>query len=240
MPKTYYFKTITSTNDQAIDLVKQGTLTSGDAVWAGAQTKGKGTRGRDWISLPGNLFASFILPPAHNTPHLGSLSFISALALGNLLDTLSLPYHYKWPNDILIKGRKLSGTLIELCQHNNQIIPVVGIGLNVIHAPYEQSTCLQSIMDEKKCPHLSDVFSHVYKQLHHFYTLSQTQGFDFIKKKWIKKCTGLGKFVIVKTTQAHYRGVFSDIDDCGNMIICDDNHKFHCIRTGEVFLSNTG
>ena len=143
---------IDSTNSEAMRLLKESKPAEGTCICARFQTAGKGSRSNNWQSRPGeNLLTSFIVyPPAycHNQPFI--LSKAVALAVRNTIAVFtSLPVEIKWPNDVLIGGKKAAGILIE-----NQWIganwhaAILGIGINVhqrpTHVEYSTSLFLSS------------------------------------------------------------------------------------------------
>jgi BirA family biotin operon repressor/biotin-[acetyl-CoA-carboxylase] ligase len=94
------------------------------------QRQGKGQLGRDWISPPGNLYAAVRLPEA-SPEYSGMMSLVIGYAVIRVLQEIGLPARLKWPNDIMIDGKKAGGILI----HNRKGMSVAGIGLNLLSAP---------------------------------------------------------------------------------------------------------
>lgn len=126
----YRFNTLPSTNQKLWELLDAG-LAPPVAVVARQQTAGKGQWGRQWQSEPGGLYFSLALSanlPAQNSPH---LTFSSAWGLANALRNEQIPVLLKWPNDLLLAGRKLGGILSETRVRQGKIIQaVVGVGIN--------------------------------------------------------------------------------------------------------------
>lgn len=125
------FDTVSSTQDVAHRLAAEG-AGHGTAVIAAAQSGGRGTRGRRWIAEPGGLWASVIVRPARDSVE--GLSIRVGLAVAEALDRLtrSEPIDLKWPNDLLLRGRKLGGVLIEARWVGDRLgWVVVGLGINV-------------------------------------------------------------------------------------------------------------
>ena len=128
---------VDSTNRYAKKLANSGAM-EGTIVLAHQQSAGQGRQGRQWISKRGNLFVSLILRPNCSPLRALQFSFISALAIRDMI----LPYLYdpnsaklKWPNDVLISGRKVSGILLESSTpaKGNVDWLVIGIGINLAH-----------------------------------------------------------------------------------------------------------
>ena len=121
-----------STNAEALRLAEAGApeFTLVTTRW---QTAGRGRRGKTWVSPEGNLYASIVLRPDRPPAVLSQLSFVVALAAGDLLDRLGVQCRiaFKWPNDVLVEGAKISGILLE----GGQGHLVAGIGVNLAHHP---------------------------------------------------------------------------------------------------------
>ena len=109
------FDEIASTNEEAKRVAMSG-AEDGTLIWAHRQTAGRGRRGREWTSERGNLFLSLVLRPACAPLQAAQLTFVAALAVRDML-SLYLGNHEsiacKWPNDVLVGGRKISGILLE-------------------------------------------------------------------------------------------------------------------------------
>ena len=126
------FKEIDSTNDEARRVIKSG-ITGINLIVADSQTAGRGRRGRAWVSPAGGLYMSFIFPFKKDLIQPQALSLVAALSVKNSIEECSLaPIKLKWPNDLLIEGKKLAGILLELetSGQNNHII--FGIGVNYL------------------------------------------------------------------------------------------------------------
>ena len=102
-------ETIDSTNLFAHQLIQEGKAKDRQIIWAKEQTKGRGRYNRKWESPKGNLFASFIFEqPSSKAPEMG---FVTATALGSLFKKHGLSFEYKWPNDLLVRQKKIFGYL---------------------------------------------------------------------------------------------------------------------------------
>jgi BirA family transcriptional regulator, biotin operon repressor / biotin---[acetyl-CoA-carboxylase] ligase len=129
----HWHRSIDSTNSRARQLALEG-APDGTIVAADLQTAGRGRLGRKWESPPGeNLMFSIILRPRIEAPDAGIIPLITGLAVARALsETSGLPTICKWPNDVLIRGKKVCGILTESCIENGSIIALIaGIGINV-------------------------------------------------------------------------------------------------------------
>ena len=134
--KIYKFKSVTSTNDMAISLIREKKINSG-FVYADKQSKGKGTRGRKWISDEGNFFASLFFPLKNNYPPFNEFSIINPVIISNVIKKFceKKSITFKWPNDVFVNNKKICGILQEHITVNNKKYLIIGIGINIISNP---------------------------------------------------------------------------------------------------------
>jgi BirA family biotin operon repressor/biotin-[acetyl-CoA-carboxylase] ligase len=129
----HFFPTIGSTNDQALELARQG-APHGTLVVADEQTAGRGRAGRHWVTPPNSALAlSLVLRPVGlPTEAVGGMTVIGALAVAEALEGIGVEAQIKWPNDVLLSGRKVAGVLVEGSWMGNEIeYAVLGIGVNM-------------------------------------------------------------------------------------------------------------
>ena len=131
--------TVESTNADAFKLAQDG---DPGRVWitANRQTKGRARRGRHWVSEPGNLYATLLLIDPAPAENLVTLPLVISLALHkalvNCLPEIADGLKIKWPNDVLLKGKKLSGILLEASpDRHGRLAVVIGCGINCEHFP---------------------------------------------------------------------------------------------------------
>ena len=134
--KIYKFKKISSTNDYAINFIKNKNIKYG-YVHADLQTKGRGTSYKKWISQEGNLFGSIFFPLKKKYPKFHEFLFINSIILFNLISNISKDNRLtiKWPNDILLNRKKICGILQEVIKIKNLDYIVIGIGINLVTNP---------------------------------------------------------------------------------------------------------
>ena len=128
-----------STNDDLLEAGKQG-APHGTGLAARAQTAGRGRRGHKWDSTAGNLLLSIVLRPCVNPAKYSGLAAVSGLAVLEALEKQGLANQIglKWPNDLVARGRKLGGILVEAARDNEGMpFAVCGIGINVNYVPSE-------------------------------------------------------------------------------------------------------
>ena len=134
--KVYKYKSLTSTNDRAISFIKNKQIKFG-YIFSDIQTGGRGTRGKKWISLKGNLFGSIFFPLEKNYPKFHEFSFITPIILYNVIKSFckNCNLSLKWPNDILMNKKKICGILQEVIKKNDLNYLIIGIGINLIKNP---------------------------------------------------------------------------------------------------------
>ena len=132
----FKFEIVTSTNDVAVDLIKDEKKEHG-CVYADTQTKGRGTKGKEWVSEMGNLFGSIFFPLKKNYPPFNEFSIINPVIISDIIKKFceKKKISFKWPNDIFVDGRKICGILQEVITLNSKKFLIIGIGLNIISNP---------------------------------------------------------------------------------------------------------
>ena len=123
--KIFKFESVTSTNDVAINLIKKEQKEFG-CVYAGIQTKGRGTHGRKWISNKGNFFVSIFFPLKNNYPPFNEFSIINPIIISGVIKRFCEKKNIKlkFPNDIFVNRRKICGILQELITINLSLIHI--------------------------------------------------------------------------------------------------------------------
>jgi BirA family biotin operon repressor/biotin-[acetyl-CoA-carboxylase] ligase len=229
---------ITSTSDEAKSLAAAG-APAGTLVWARTQSAGRGRQGREWVSPPGNLYASLILRPAVPAAIAAQLSFVAALAVGDacLAQAPDAAIALKWPNDVLLAGRKLAGILLESHASLAGTLDwlVVGIGINLATYPVEvdyPATALSATgadaAPETVLAALAEAFLVWYQ------CWRDGAGFATIRSAWLARAHGLGKPVRVRLPGATLEGVFAGLDTDGALLL-DSAAGQRRIAAGEVF-----
>jgi len=132
----YKFKTVTSTNDVAADLIKNKNKKYG-CIYANKQTKGRGTQGKGWISEEGNLFGSIFFPLEKQYPPFNEFSIINPVIISDVIKKFCInkKLSFKWPNDVYVEGKKICGILQEVITLNEKKFLIIGIGINITSSP---------------------------------------------------------------------------------------------------------
>lgn len=231
-----------STNAESRRLAGGG-ASHGAVIWAKRQSAGRGRMGREWVSAEGNLYVTVLIHPPVALDACPQLSFVAALAVAETLEGI-LPepsaIACKWPNDVLVNGKKISGVLLEAFTTKELVSEkqwiAVGVGINVDNFPEHvmfPATCLRDAGVE-----LISAKIVLSRFIHHFIALYDTwaaKGFAPIEKAWLKRAHQLGKPVEVIVGDAQVNGVFEGIDASGCMLLRDKKKNISTINAGDVF-----
>lgn len=216
-----------STNAVAFQLAEQG-AEEGTAVIADAQSGGKGRRGRVWSSPAGvNLYCSVVLRPAIMPHEAPQLTFLSAVAVARAIEgTTALHPEIKWPNDVLIDGRKVAGLLNEMSAETdgiNFVILGIGVNLNMAQAqfPGDLRAPATSLMLEQGGPvNRARFTARLLGELDRLYAVFLADGFGPVREEWQQRCNARGREIVVSEGGAEsLRGVFHGIDADGALLL---------------------
>jgi BirA family biotin operon repressor/biotin-[acetyl-CoA-carboxylase] ligase len=230
------FDKLPTTQDVAIARAEEG-APEGTVIQSMIQTGGRGRHGNQWISPLGNLYMSFILRPMCTPDLAGQISFVIGLALSAAIG----PYigehkkTLKWPNDILIDGKKCAGILLESSLSPEGLVEtlIVGMGVN-IHAAPEDRIGLQQIAGEKRLAvhrFRDEVLVHIADH----YEGWKTAGFDPVRCDWLKQAHGLNHKISARLPDRTEKGIFRDIGPDGALLMETGESNLITIRAGEVF-----
>jgi BirA family transcriptional regulator, biotin operon repressor / biotin---[acetyl-CoA-carboxylase] ligase len=212
-----HYEKLGSTNDEARRLAAGG-ATHGTVVHADEQTAGRGRLSRTWISPPGNLYMSVLLRLDLPPERLPQLSFVTALAVADAVDAL-LPKHVrvmlKWPNDVLVWGAKIAGILLEQADDAT----VIGIGLDVLHAPTTAGYKTISIAASGGIASVDGARDILLERLEQHLTNWQTDGFAPIRVAWLERAHPIGADLRVTVQGRTVEGAFSGLDEAGALLL---------------------
>ena len=218
--KLLSFDKITSTQDFAHDLIAKGEATNKMVVVAQSQTAGRGRYKRTWVSHTGNLYASFIYKISERDP---KLSYAIAVAVAKTLIHFGLTPQIKWPNDVLIDGRKISGILIEYAQ--NYVI--VGIGINIKTCPAIKEYNTTKINCFKDNVSVQDVLSVLIRKIGKW----RNTDFSLVRERWMDMAIGINKMIKYQGKDAQLIGLNED----GALVLrCDS--KYILTYGDEIFV----
>lgn len=235
------FETIGSTNVEARRLADAG-KPEGQVIWSKKQEEGVGRRGRSWSSPEGNLYCSLLLRPECDPLSGAGLSFLIAVSLHKAISGVlpsAADIKVKWPNDILINGKKCVGILLESKTGDNGLLDyvVVGTGINIASYPKAtdglSATSIEAAGGAVKIEQLLSRYAHSFLES---YMLWKTEGFSPIRQEWLSRAAGLGQKITVRLSETVWEGTFSGLDEAGALILTLDNGQTKLITAGEVFI----
>ena len=156
----FKFENVTSTNDKAMDLIKEKRKKIG-CIYATTQTKGRGTHGKRWVSDKGNFFGSIFFPLKNNYPPFNEFSIINSVIISDIIKNIckNKKISIKWPNDVFVNERKICGILQELITLNDKKFLIVGIGINIVSNPEIETKykATNILLETKKKPTIEEI-----------------------------------------------------------------------------------
>ncbi|WP_340645788.1 biotin--[acetyl-CoA-carboxylase] ligase [Phenylobacterium sp.] len=239
VPPIESYDEIDSTNAEARRRAEAGET---GPVWITAltQTAGRGRRGRDWQTKVGNLAATLLFSTDKPAGEAAQISFVAALAAADLAETCLGPgaATVKWPNDLLIHGRKAVGILVESGPlPNGGLWLAVGIGVNLAHAPQDVERPAAAFGEFMSGPPPSpraalDVLAQAFER---WRSAWEREGFGAIAKGWTARAHGLGQACEARLPNQTHRGVAEGLDLDGALRLRLDDGVVLRITAGDVF-----
>ena len=235
------FDSLDSTNEQARRLAMDGAL-DGTVIWAKRQTAGRGRQGRQWQSPEGNLYCSIIVRPTVQAREAAQLSFVTALALGQAVSGLlpdCVEMRYKWPNDMLLDGRKAAGILLESSGVADGGLDwlVIGAGLNVEDYPDVtdgyRATSLREVGVGPVA--LQDILAHYIDGFAHWRERWQNDGIATVREAWLERAAQLGEDITVRQPNGQLKGRFFGLDEVGALLLDLPDGSRRTITAGDVY-----
>ncbi len=234
-------QTATSTNILARELALQG-APHGSALAAETQTAGRGRLQREWVDSPGkDICVSLILRPHIETQYAPRFTLATALGIHQLLRNMSIPATIKWPNDVLINGKKICGILLELNGTIDELaFVVVGIGINVNTASFPSdlsavatSLCLLTGEQHGR----ASLFAMLLNTLEPLYDMCETaDAYERLLSQYKQACSTIGQEVAVRSLQNEWQGTVQDIDERGQLLLRTPDGQIHALSAGDVTL----
>ena len=227
---------VTSTSDLCIARAEAGEP-AGLVVIAGRQTRARGSRGRGWIGYPGNLACSVLLRPVGDTGRPVVWPFVAGLALYETLrgPATTLPLSLKWPNDVLLDGRKLGGILVERGAGGGRGWVVIGFGANLARAPElsDRSTASLSELGPPPDPH--EIVPSLTAALRRWCRVWEQNGFEPVRTAWLDAAHPAGTPLAVQIADVRTEGIFAGLDADGALLLRTGWRTVR-VDTGEILL----
>lgn len=215
-----------STNNYAFKQAIAGEP-EGTCIIAEAQEKGKGRLGRKWSSPEGkNIYLSVILRPSIHPSFVYPATFLSSLAVSDTIEQLTgLEATLKWPNDVLIGPKKISGTLIELSTEADMVrFIIIGIGLNINMDVKDLDSEIRSkatsfLIETKKTWERSRVCGILLTNLERYYEVFKNEGPRAICDIWEDRAGIQGKYLEINQMGEIFKGIAKGIDKDGAILL---------------------
>ncbi len=234
-----YFDVTDSTNTQAKSM-GEGDAPNGTLVVAGKQESGRGRRGRSFESPAGTgIFMTLLLRPEIEPQNASMLTLVSALAVAKGIEHMvDLPVQIKWPNDIVINGKKVCGILTEMSAQMDYVnYIVIGIGINVGNEefPEEIKDVATSIyLESGKHVNRAMLIEKIWEEFEDYYELyEKTQDLSSLVKEYDSYLVNRGQKVRVLDSKEPYEGKAMGITDRGELIV-DTWEARRLVSAGEV------
>jgi len=217
-------------------------------ITATAQTQGRGRRGRSWISPQGNLYASLLLRDPSPFADAPQLAFVAALALRDAValeaKALAPQMKFKWPNDLLLDGRKCAGILIEgeatPEAGAGRFIVVIGIGVNCSSHPSAGDGSIDFPATDLRAHGAVSAPEQLFARLSaamcgRLAEWDRGRGFATIRNDWLIHARGIGEPIAVRNGDAEIRGRFVGLDSSGRLVLERPDGGITKIAAGDVF-----
>lgn len=238
--EAFYFDELDSTNARAVAMAEGGHRTP---LWlvAGAQTAGRGRRGRVWTSATGNLYASHLCFPRLKADAMGSLPFALSLAIRDTFIALGAyadGVQVKWPNDVLIGGRKASGILVESAADGAGGLAylVIGIGLNLAHHPADAqfpATDIKTVTGQGVS--VREAFAALAVSVERALGRLERADWPQVREEWLAHAWGLGERRVFQTATDRFEGRAETLGDDGGLVVSLDGGGQMRLYAGDIF-----
>ena len=228
--------TVGSTNDVAKRLAKEGAV-----ILADKQSQGKGRLGRTWYS-EGNvgIYLSTFLKPSLPPEQMTRITLVAGVALVQAINEFSQTRAYlKWPNDILLNGKKVAGILTENYQNKTGSGVVLGIGINVNHAHFPvplQHIATSMAMENGEIYERLPLITFLLNHLDQEYRSFLNEGVSAIVDQWNQNSDMFGRHVSLTQGTQTFLGTAMKLDEEGQLVIMMDNGEEIAFDSGEVTL----
>lgn len=234
------FERIDSTNLQADRLAKEGAL-HGTLVVADMQTAGRGRRGRSWQQEPGTMAAmSLILRPEIAPDEASVLTLVAAHSVALTLEKMTgVSAFIKWPNDIVINGKKAVGILTEMCLEQGKIGHIIlGIGINAgteVFPEELKETATSLYLETGKKPERCELIASVLEQFEKDYaTFVKWHNLSGILESYNAHLINCGREVKILDTMGEYTGISKGVTETGELLVERADGRVEAVYAGEV------
>jgi len=239
--RLHYYEDIGSTNDEAFRLGEEG-APEGTVLIAESQSSGKGRMQRVWYSPPGaNIYTSMILRPPTGTMQVTQVPIAAGVAATETINEFcSGKASIKWPNDVLIGGKKVCGILAQMKMSGKTVdFIVVGIGINVNLAREQFPHDIQEIatslaIEAGREISRPDLIIRLYENMAKWYRELTRNGFAGVRERWLNLSEMIGKTVSVMFQNEAVSGKAVGLDEDGSLILLTANNQNMTVSAGDA------
>lgn len=231
---------VDSTMDAARRRLSEG-ATEPFAIAAKRQTKGRGRSGRAWQTVSGNLAVTFYMPFSGTYAEAARLGFAVSLGVRDAIEALApgQPIALKWPNDVLLNGKKVCGILLENlgARGDGSLQILIGIGINLAHHPYpaDSNWPPTSIAVETGAdPGFEAALQRVVRAVSERIRNELENGFDTTREHWLAHAARKGETLTARLADEAITGIFTDIDATGALVL-ETSSGMRKVTAGDVF-----
>ncbi len=230
--KVVHLNTTGSTNTVARQIAERG-IEEGTVVVAEIQSRGKGRLGRKWITKPGGLYMSVVLKPAIDPMHASSITLLAAVSVTKALRGAGLEAVIKWPNDVLVNGKKICGILTEMSAETDIVnFIILGIGVNVNNeVPLDAATTMRVELGHEV--DRAKFAQSLLEMLEEDYLTFKDEGFTPILWSWRRYSDTLGRVVEVTYQDEVITGIAQDVDEAGSLLVKTPDGSVRKIVSGD-------
>jgi BirA family biotin operon repressor/biotin-[acetyl-CoA-carboxylase] ligase len=237
-----FYDSITSTNNRAIEIGQQREDPDGIVVVADMQTQGRGRLGRSWISPAGvNLYFTVLLCPPCSQEEASMITLAAPVAIVSAIRThTGLTAEIKWPNDILISGKKTGGILIEMKRiKNNTYLLAVGVGINVNMSPHALPSEIRPFttslkMERGESVNRLTLLGKALFELEQTYKILLHSNKRALINEWLRLNSTIGKKVSVQVQERIISGTAESINEKGELLVKLSSGEIETLRAGDV------
>jgi BirA family biotin operon repressor/biotin-[acetyl-CoA-carboxylase] ligase len=214
-------------------------------LWIAArrQTAGRGRRGRKWTTGLGNLAATLLMTTGRTPADAARIAYVAALAVADTFDAWVPPsvVAIKWPNDVLLDGRKAAGILVESgARVGGGLWLAVGCGLNLVSAPADverpAARVVEHLCDDRSAaPSVEEALSTLADAFDRRLDQWDREGFDPIRQAWTERAVGMGARCVARLGEETVGGVAERLDPDGALVLRTPDGELRRITAGDVF-----
>ena len=217
-----HLSNIDSTNNFAAKLLSENLCQNGAVIMADVQTQGKGQRGNVWLSESGkNLLTSFVFKPDNlSVERQTALTWATSLSLLETLRKFNIEARIKWPNDILINGKKIAGILIENQLQGNRINgSIIGIGLNINQTSFSELNATSLILETSKKVEPRTFLNFLANEMNEQFDFIKSTSFEFLKNEYESHLFQINELKNYKDEFGDFFGKIIGTTDEGKLVI---------------------